>query len=267
MADKVMGNCFLCGALSELQDSHFLPKHIYARLESMVDRRNDHTTMLLTNENVSRPLSRQLTEHYFCSLCEQMLRSKGEDYFSRDCLPIFNPEAPEKPKLLNSIQQIAIPNVNANSYDYRPNSGQLALNEERQLLYFVISMFWRASLKWRNYNSINYPADILEEMRLFLLGKKNTIETFKIFVDLPVDKLMYGVILPTELKYKGPKIEYLTHIPFYSFRLIPESKKNDEPSILYGINQASQDILFKLFNYKYEQKTERGQRPHTISWN
>ncbi|HHN8401915.1 TPA: hypothetical protein ACRRXZ_000398 [Morganella morganii] len=264
MSDIITTHCFLCKKQSELQDSHFLPKHIYARLESMVDKDNRHTTMLLNDKGVCRPISRQITEHYFCSLCEQMLRSKGEDYFSKDCFPIFNQE---KPKLLNTIQKFVTPNASADSYNYQPNLDQLSLNEEKQLLYFVISMFWRASLTWRNYSSINYPPSILEEMKFFLLGKKNTIETFRIFIDLPFDKPMYGVILPTELKYKNLSTEYLMHIPFYSFRLIPEHKKSDEPSILYGINLATQNIIFRLFNHKYEQRIEKGKRPHSISWN
>lgn len=266
MPDHTMKNCFLCGILSELQDSHFLPKHIYARMNMMINESDRHTPMILTNENVSRPISRQISEYYFCKNCEQRLRKKGEDYFSRNGIPKMDPSKPEKPNLINAIQSF-VPSCDNSRTSYLPNKGNISLIEENQLLYFAISLFWRASLTWRNFISINYSKNILDEMKLFLLGKKNTIETFKILVDIPYDKTMFSVILPTELKYSDGKKEYLMNILYYSFKLIPTTKESNEPTIFYGINKANQDLLFKLFNYKYDQRIEKGNRPHFISWN
>ena len=71
-------------------------------------------------------------------------------------------------------------------------------NDEEQIIYFILSIFWRGTLDWPNYISINFPKNINKEIMNLLLERTKNIENIKIYIDIPTIPF-YSVSFPGKI--------------------------------------------------------------------
>jgi hypothetical protein len=158
-----MALCKLCRQDRELRESHFLPAAVYAQLR---DGAQQNPNPVLITSKVSLATSKQITGHVLCGECEQRFSNNGEAWvlgnMSRpEGFPIQDALVASKPIQSNEkfayYSSVAIPAINMPA-----------------LIYFAMSIFWRASAHmWRNVSGFMEGIDLgpfEEPIRGFLLG-------------------------------------------------------------------------------------------------
>lgn len=264
------GTCELCGLKATLQDSHFIPKSIYRRMNII---KTEKTPIYLKNkDNDIIKLSNQITKYKLCSNCEGLLSQNGENYFLNNALyerkliteNEFN-KIPNEDRRYSSYSEYIENNIpklirkfikhigynTDEKYCYYKNDLSLQLSEEEisSLLYFAISIFWRGNLEWAQYKSYKLDASVIEEMKNYLLGKIDKIQNFTIKMDLAYPNYkIEGVLFPMPIN----KNIYAFVICDFIFTLEILPNSSIQQNLLFGFNVEIAKFYFDLFNKQWE---------------
>ena len=197
------GICVLCDKDKPIRKSHLISKAIFNLVRDDVGvllSRSDQKTTTITD--------RQIVARMLCGECEQLFGRKGE-YL---CIPLLLQKDSSFP-LYDLIQrEIRIPNNQYGNW-VDPENLSNAINVD-SLLYFAISLFWRASAGNWPMPAKSYMGALGKKyeklLKEFLLGKselhKNVLVTYAIDNDhfpLPLIKL------PDSIKKAGFRMHWL----------------------------------------------------------
>jgi hypothetical protein len=160
------GVCALCKHASVLQGSHLMPKALYKLLRSP-ELLNPHPTMM--SRDAILETSRQAKTFLLCSVCEQRFHRNGEDWMLRNCC-----RASDEFRLRESLLSIA-----PGYFDGQVSvfSGKTANVDLAKLVYFAVSVFWRAAVShWvvesTRLESLELGTSFTEQFRLFLVDEQ-----------------------------------------------------------------------------------------------
>jgi hypothetical protein len=146
--NKRIGKCSLCLSTDvHLQDSHYLSKGIYRALRSNKDNNNPNPYHITENSAVRS--SKQFKAYLLCSNCEQNLNKNGENWVLKHCL-------------MRKGESLLINQITKLSPDHEEEDGTIYFSSNypdiiniRDLTYFAISIFWRASIyPWNDDKTI-----------------------------------------------------------------------------------------------------------------
>jgi hypothetical protein len=142
--------CKLCKQDRELRESHFLPAAVYAQLRE--DAQQNPNPVLITSR-VSLTTSKQITGRVLCAECEERLSKLGERWV------LANMARPEGFLIQEAL--VATKPIEANeSIAYYSSADVAAINMDA-LVYFALSVFWRASThRWSNVSGFMEGIDL-----------------------------------------------------------------------------------------------------------
>jgi hypothetical protein len=124
--------CALCGLPSELKDSHFLPAGFYRLL-------SDQSAPVIISPAGAAMSSAQARAHLLCDKCEQRFNRGGEDWVLRHAWH----SSSNFP--LHAALSASVPFVD--DQEFRAfNSREIGSIDTDRIVYFALSMFWRASV-------------------------------------------------------------------------------------------------------------------------
>jgi hypothetical protein len=168
MASSVIGTCALC--LKEdtgLCESHLLPKALYRWIQrSMKGEKNSNPVIITARQATTK--SFQISEYLLCPECEDLLRLGGEEWVLKNGYRggggFSLQSALSKARPLAELDKASVidgrtvPDVDVD-----------------QLVYFGISVFWRASA--RKWDALDHSIELSlgpyrEKLRRFLLRKE-----------------------------------------------------------------------------------------------
>jgi hypothetical protein len=167
MASSVIGTCALC--LKEnigLCESHLLPKALYRWIQrSMKGEKNSNPVLLTAKQATTK--SFQIREHLLCPECEDLLRLGGEEWVLKNG---YRGSDFALQSVLSKARPLAVLEK-ASLIDGRTVSGV----DVDQLVYFGISVFWRAGV--RKWNALDHSIELSlgqyrEKLRGFLLRRE-----------------------------------------------------------------------------------------------
>ncbi|PHM64468.1 hypothetical protein Xsto_03004 [Xenorhabdus stockiae] len=146
----------------------------------------------------------------------------------------------------------------------------LEKEEEKQLLYFIISIFWRSTFTWDKVECCNFNNEIIEEMKSFLKEEIVILRTFKIYVEVMTEEF-WGVIFPFKAPRENSIEEYTFVIMDYMFTLVPEKSFLFEQTpkdiqVIYGIDKKRESAIYKAFKRIHAESTKKGGENHDITW-
>jgi hypothetical protein len=156
-----IGRCRLClRANQELQNSHFISAAIYKVCKS----RNKQP--IPVGGGPSRPTGRHIADELLCRACEQRFSKYGEAWTIKNM-------ARRRRFRIQAILENAQPTVTNNRLAV---FGQVAGIDVERLVYFALSIFWRASVhRWRDPDTDRIVetislGDFEEPIRQFLVS-------------------------------------------------------------------------------------------------
>ena len=162
--------CKLCRVDRELRESHFLPAAVYAQLR---ENSQQNPNPVLMTSRISLTTSKQITGRVLCAECEELFSRLGETWVLAN---MSRPEGFPIQKALAATKPIA---ANENFAYY--SSAAIAAIKMDALVYFALSMFWRASAHtWRNLSGLMEGIELgpfEEAIRHFLLGDRFPADT------------------------------------------------------------------------------------------
>ncbi|PHM43600.1 hypothetical protein [Xenorhabdus szentirmaii] len=110
-SNNTSSKCALCRKKAKLQDSHFIPKFIYKKMNEYKDK--NHKIRAIDNKMIDYNLGKQIKKHLLCKDCEGMLSRNGEDYFARKA---FSQEDNILHKIWKSLYYSFSPFIPYNTY-------------------------------------------------------------------------------------------------------------------------------------------------------
>ncbi len=162
-----MGTCALCHEEKELQDSHYIPRAFYRRSHATVGGQIVGPVMI--NSDVTMYQAAQVKTYLLCFDCEQRFNRLGEGWAGA-CSLQSSGLFPLRDLLL---QQTPVPAPGAENPWYF--GAFLPQSRVEELNYFAASVFWRGAVHSWTSNAtepeLKLPADAVEDLRLFLIGK------------------------------------------------------------------------------------------------
>jgi hypothetical protein len=167
------GICKLCEKDSNLQNSHLIPASVYKRLQS---RTAPNPNPVLIKPGTAFQTSRQTTTYLLCSVCENVLNSKGE----KQVLPLLAKEDLTFP-LYDLIIKVPPDCVLEKIVAYAA-----ARNPEipvQALTHFALGTFWKASVHHWHGNDTNLQINLgpcEKSIRLFVRDPEKT--NFRFYV-------------------------------------------------------------------------------------
>jgi hypothetical protein len=179
----IVGRCPLCHQDCELQDSHLLPNAIYRDLR-MPELPNPNPIMSTSVQ--TGPRQEQVKTPLLCGSCEQRFNRGGENWV------LANGYRLNGPSRLYEILQQATPLPEHQSGTVYAG-GTIPGLDMRQISYFGVSVFWRASLSVWSYPEFGERSTFVdlgpygESLRTYLLGES----------DLPRDIILWAAVFRT----------------------------------------------------------------------
>lgn len=239
--------CALCGVNTNLQKSHFIPKSVYKYLERL--KESSSQIMHATNKNTMFPSGKQITRHYFCASCEDLFNKNGEKFFAENAIPKVCQDNP--PYIIDKLTSFIIVDCNKRRNNIRYEDNIFSESEKNKLLYFSVSIFWRATLEWTNVDKCAFPPEVEKEFKDFLLGKIDKITKSRVYFDLATEEI-YSASFPTKLSEN----KYIFNIAHYIFTLKIENH-NGNNSIRFGRNIFVTDLLLSIQKQRYENSEKK----------
>ncbi|MHA1360899.1 MAG: hypothetical protein ACTSRC_22485 [Candidatus Helarchaeota archaeon] len=218
MCDKAMKNkCPLCDKIGEIRNSHLIPAAFYR-----IIARNSEPVVI--DGKVQRISNRQIKKELLCSNCELKLSENGEMYVSRNCLR-------ENKFVFRDILFNMKPVMEKGGYKIY----NISMNSEidiQKILYFAISVFWRAAvIRWNIGNNervkIHLGSYYESQLKSYLMGEIEfpKYTTLHLFIDCE-DKYRF-ITIPYKIGKKNMVNMYGFSVPGMMFilaigRSIPE---------------------------------------------
>ena len=158
-----MAACKLCKRDRELGESHFLSAAVYAQLR---DESQQNPNPVLMTSKLSLTTSKQIADRLLCSECEERFSRLGEAWV------LANMARPERFAIQEALAA-AQPIGASENFAYYSSKAIPSLNMDA-LVYFALSVFWRASAhRWRNVSGFMEGIELgpfEDRIREFLLG-------------------------------------------------------------------------------------------------
>jgi hypothetical protein len=244
--NEMIGKCALCLSDRGLQLSHLLPRALYRLIGSGTDPSHPDTVLLTSTGE--RKSSEQARQHLLCTDCEQRLNSKGEGWVLHNCY-----RGRGRFRFRDELRgrQPLDPNPELVGYPVLPD-------EFSQLVYFCLSVIWRASLcNWSCRGQI-FPQLKLgpyrERIRRYLKGEAAFPDKVGVTVVLSVlARPMLGMCLPVAYRAdSGRRCRF--HIPGMTFdSAIGSHSRRERPDAVFvgefG-DRAAQDSVMGLIGRK-----------------
>lgn len=194
----MFGKCRLCLEQRELQRSHLLPKALYRLIGSGTDP--DHPDTVQLSSNSIKKSSEQVWRHLLCSECEDRLNKNGEKWVLHNCYcgrGVFRLRA----ALQDRTPLHSEPDVRVYS---------AVATEIAQLVYFCLSVIWRASVvdwwcRGEKYEAIRLGHMYQEEIRKYLFAPDHIPEGVSVTVEvsaLPKPKLAFSLPVPIRIAHR-----------------------------------------------------------------
>lgn len=191
-----MPPCKLCKQDRELRDSHFLPAAVYAQLRNPADQ---NPNPVLITKNVSLTTSKQIKDYVLCAECEERLSKFGETWVLAN---MARPEGFPIQEALTATKPIE----SNESFACYTGAAIPAVNVDA-LVYFALSIFWRASAHiWRNLSGYMEGIELgpfEETIRRFLLGDKFPVDTVILVSVWPTKDVLPAAYTPRRGKAPG----------------------------------------------------------------
>jgi len=207
----VTGMCGLCRDQSELIDSHLLPKSAYKQIRGEIAGRQS-PVILNQSSGTACSSDAQVTQFLLCKSCEDLFSKHGERQIG---LLWSTKSGFALRESLNKLEPIAskrhVTAYNANEIEHLDS-----------LLYFAISIFWRAHMwDWKGNHSYGRAlgAKYSEMFRSFLLKKGDITDTYLIVSVNSNDRYDSLMSLPTTRKEFGGVL-HTFHVPGLRFELL-----------------------------------------------
>jgi hypothetical protein len=133
------GKCRLCSKEQELKESHLLPRSISVLLRRNSTSKNPNP--LFISDTVTAQTQSQFKDYLLCSGCEQRFSDRGESWVVGNCYRGEN-NFPLREQILRlpAILESQSPHIIVYS------ASQAPAIECDKLLYFALSVFWRAAV-------------------------------------------------------------------------------------------------------------------------
>jgi hypothetical protein len=172
-----LGRCRLCRQERELRNSHLIPKACYKRL---AERDGESGAILVAKKTKTAVrTSKQATAHLLCGDCEQRFNQRGEGWVIEHAWQHVG-DFPLQRLLLAETPEHETSDFRM--YDVR----QLASVHHGQLVYFALSVLWRATLcDWRIGDHELDRLDLgpyEEELRAYLNDERDTLPNVGVLV-------------------------------------------------------------------------------------
>jgi hypothetical protein len=175
------GKCELCHYMRDLHDSHYLPKGGYKRTRAP-NLKNPNPIVLSNGK--AKQSSNQVRDYKFCTECEERFNKGGESWVLSKVPAEYGAKFE-----IHSLLDAATPNVIRDGPLLFPAASVPSI-DLAQLVYFGMSMFWRATLNWSAVDG-GVPRKLFmnirqkEAVRQFLLGNgslpKNMVLTVAVW--------------------------------------------------------------------------------------
>jgi len=239
MLNPKSNRCYLCLQERELRESHLLPKALYRLVRAGTRSPNAHALQITRYGRQSS--SRQATQPLLCAECESRFDRCGENWVLRHCY-----RGRGRFRLRTMLEQ-SQPLYTSSDLAIYCGSHIPEVNVE-QLVYFCISVFWRASVKdwWSSghkYESINLGTKYQEEIRRYLLGDLKLPDSFAVTVILSnLTKPVLAFNFPVSSRIEGAHSHRL-HIPGMTFLLAVGKQAGQSLSEIDILRSASHPIF------------------------
>ena len=185
-----IGICKLCGETKEIVNSHIIPKAAYKRLLAK-SIKSPHP-MMIENKTAPYQTSRQHSEYMLCKICENIIKTKGEDYILKNVFQVDGTCS-----LLDLLKR----RIPADQYDGAEDISIYQIKEIdwEKIKYFALSVLWRASVAERNHFDSFQPLPINynESLRQSLLGYRASENFYVRFSILKTNKFSRMIFLPS----------------------------------------------------------------------
>lgn len=161
------GECQLCHLMRDLHDSHYLPAGGYRRARAP-NLKNPNPIVLSNGK--AKQTSKQVSDYKFCSECEARFSNGGETWVLSKV-----PAGYGQPFEIHTLLDKATPVFVSDGLLLFP-AANIPNIDLKKLVYFGMSMFWRATLEWSSVDGGRPPQLFMnirqkEAVRQFLLGK------------------------------------------------------------------------------------------------
>lgn len=255
------GNCGLCGATAELQDSHLLPKSTYKLLKKAAEVDGQkNTNPVVVSVAVALKTSAQVSDYFLCKECEGQFSAGGEKWMMETS---WHPD--KSFPLRDALLKAKPAHIGKNDVTIY-NAASIANVDVAKLLYFAASVFWRAAAHEFGPILGQKPQKLAlgpyaDELRDFLLGKapfpKNAalVVTVSSETDDGANEL---TLMPYLRNKKSGSMQYAFAIPGVGFQLfvgksIPKSLAAcsvvPQPNVIFvGPFDAVQKNMWKLLS-------------------
>jgi len=174
--------CGLCRSEADLVESHLIPRAFY-KLARTPERTNPNPVVVYKGK--AKTTSKQVKEHFLCSVCEDRFNKGGENFTlkwcSRGSSGFKLGEVAEELPTIGETDHLQIKGLGANEAEL---AGKLG--------YFAASVFWRASARsWHYQGRTILPISLgpyENEFREYLLGKSAYPEHAELFIHVSSDQ-------------------------------------------------------------------------------
>jgi hypothetical protein len=216
---RPIDKCKLCGLVTELCDSHYLPKRLYAFLRA-AQLKNPNPVMEVAGE--LRQISIQYRGYAFCKKCEDLFSKHGEQWVLANIPHDYDAAFP----LQDAINQLK-PVFKGNDL-VLCNVNAASAFDIKQLVYFGMSIFGRGAVhEWKTTTGLIAPTVTLgalgEPIRKFLLVEGPLPDDTKVVltVDVWPYKKIHQVAYPPGEAHLQECQRYWFYIPglFFSVYL------------------------------------------------
>lgn len=231
-----MKACKLCQTLVEkLVDSHLIPRAAYKMIRSSPELRAETTAANINLfENEAFPSTKQIHEYLLCTTCEKRFSDNGEAHMG-------NLWATRKNFGLRDLLYSISP-IKDNCY----NGSDLGTTTSESLVYFAISVLWRANVwpqKLGDYNGV--LGKKYEKIFRDYLLEKTKLKNVKIVIYVNTNKNNMTnslITFPGMIATPIGKVHTFT-VPGLQFQVIVGKTVN---SLSVGFDELESNILLML---------------------
>lgn len=266
------GKCELCEKTKLLQKSHFLPKSIYKAMGRAA--RKGTNLIIRDNNGDAYPIAQQITRHFLCSTCEDLLNKGGEEYFV---------EAGVHPKKLTLSEIMEIGKATGNQFTeddfgppevfqelvksvrniYQQDKDGLKLKasffsniDSQKLYYFAISMIWKGGHDvWLKYKPLTIESVSLKKMAEYLTHDSAQFPAVKVTVAPTIKYQTSVTVLPVKI---SDGVIYFS-ILFYDFFIqLGEKPSSLDDAVMYDFTNATTEKCYSIKTNLIEKSNKRG---------
>jgi hypothetical protein len=207
----MLGTCRLCKMVNvKLQNSHLMPSAFYRHML------REHGAPISASPNIALQTSKQIKTHLLCTACEERFNRRGENWTLRN----YCRKSGDFP-----IQEAMLKQTPSALYGTIPyyRAGLINRIDIDKLIYFALSVFWRASAhEWR-FVDCSYKLQLEEheeQIRQYLLDQASIPDNMVLPIIIsPSTSPQNGVMFPHTFQH-SPYCGHGFSIPGMVFSLL-----------------------------------------------